>query len=82
MVLNKGIWDPKPRVTNIKGTNLKSLTIKKTLSPVSPYIPAEVGCANPHFEGLATERDQNASANVYALYDATPLGLRVSGFRV
>ena len=25
MVLNKGIWDPKPRVTNIRGTNLKSL---------------------------------------------------------
>ena len=26
MALNKGIWDPKPRVTNIKGTNLKSLS--------------------------------------------------------
>ena len=26
MGLNKGIWDPKPKVTNIKGTNLKSLT--------------------------------------------------------
>ena len=25
MALNKGIWDPKPRGTNIKGTNLKSL---------------------------------------------------------
>ena len=25
--LNKGIWDPKPRVANIKGTNLKSLSI-------------------------------------------------------
>ena len=24
MVLNKGIWDPKPRVTDIKGTSLKS----------------------------------------------------------
>ena len=26
MVLNKGIGDPKPRVTNIQGTNLKSST--------------------------------------------------------
>ena len=25
MVLDKGIWYPKPRVANIKGTNLKSL---------------------------------------------------------
>ena len=25
MALNNGIWDPKPRVTNNKGTNLKSL---------------------------------------------------------
>ena len=25
MVLNKCIWDPKPRVINVKGTNLKSL---------------------------------------------------------
>ena len=23
--LNKGVWDPKPRVTNIQTTNLKSL---------------------------------------------------------
>ena len=27
MALNKGIWDPKPRFTNIKGTNLKSLSL-------------------------------------------------------
>ena len=26
MALNKGIWDPKLRGTNIKGTNLKSLS--------------------------------------------------------
>ena len=25
MALNKGIWDPKPRVTSIKGRNLQSL---------------------------------------------------------
>ena len=25
IVLNKGIWDPKPQDTNMKGTNLKSL---------------------------------------------------------
>ena len=25
MAVHKGIWDPKPRVTNIEGTNLKSL---------------------------------------------------------
>ena len=27
MALKKGIWDPKLRSTNIKGTNLKSLTV-------------------------------------------------------
>ena len=27
MVLNKGFWGPKPRITNIKGTNLKSLIL-------------------------------------------------------
>ena len=27
MVLNKGIRDPKPGVTNIKGTNFKSLSV-------------------------------------------------------
>ena len=27
MALSKGIWDPKPGVANIKGTNLKSLTM-------------------------------------------------------
>ena len=31
MALNKGIWDPKLRGTNIKGTNLKSLTIARYL---------------------------------------------------
>ena len=31
MALDKGIWDPKPRVTNISGTNLKSL--KRTQKP-------------------------------------------------
>ena len=25
MALNKGTWDPKPKRTNIKGTNLQSL---------------------------------------------------------
>ena len=25
MALKKGAWDPKPRVTNVEGTNLKSL---------------------------------------------------------
>ena len=34
MILNKGIWDPRPRVTNIKGTNLKSLT-NKSIDPAS-----------------------------------------------
>ena len=28
MALNKGIWDPKLRGTNIKGTNLKSLNYR------------------------------------------------------
>ena len=28
LALKKGIWDPKPRVTNMKGTSLKPLTIK------------------------------------------------------
>ena len=27
MVLNEGIWDPKPRVTNVNGTNFKSLRV-------------------------------------------------------
>ena len=27
MALNKGTWDPKPRGTNLEGTNLKSLSI-------------------------------------------------------
>ena len=30
--LHKGIWGPKPRVTNIKGTKLKSLIIQ------APYL--------------------------------------------
>ena len=28
MALNKGIWDPKLRGTNIKGANLKSLILR------------------------------------------------------
>ena len=28
MALRNGIWDPKPRGTNIKGTNLKSLSVR------------------------------------------------------
>ena len=35
MALNKGIWDPKLRGTNIKGTNLKSLIHK----PPTPKVP-------------------------------------------
>ena len=31
MALNKGIWDPKLRGTNIKGTNLKSLKCRYEL---------------------------------------------------
>ena len=31
MVLYKGIWDPKPRVTNIKGTNFKFLRCLEAL---------------------------------------------------
>ena len=27
MALNKGIWDPKLRGTNVKGTHLKSLSL-------------------------------------------------------
>ena len=30
MALNKGIWDPKLRGTNLKGTNLKSLIRVRT----------------------------------------------------
>ena len=30
MALNNGIWDPKPRVTNIQGTNLKSLRLGRS----------------------------------------------------
>ena len=32
MALYKGIWDSKPRGTNIKGTNLKSLTFSRSNS--------------------------------------------------
>ena len=32
MALNKGIWEPKLRGTNIKGTNLKSLILLGTNS--------------------------------------------------
>ena len=40
MALNKGIWDPKLRSTNMKGTNLKSLTLylPYTLSPNRPEV--------------------------------------------
>ena len=27
MAISRGIWDPNPRVTNIKGTHFKSLTL-------------------------------------------------------
>ena len=27
MALSKGIWDPKPKVTNVRSTNLKSLML-------------------------------------------------------
>ena len=37
MALNKGIWDPKLRGTNIKGTNLKSL-----INP-TPYVSGVQG---------------------------------------
>ena len=33
ITLNKGIWDPKLRGTNIKGTNLKSLTCEGDTGP-------------------------------------------------
>ena len=35
MVLDKGIWDPKPRVSNSKGTNLKSFS-KKIIALSNP----------------------------------------------
>ena len=44
LALNKGIWDPKPRVANVKGTNLKSLTSAQT-SPLKPV--KELSSPNP-----------------------------------
>ena len=39
--LNEGIWDPKPKVTHIKGTNLKSVIPKilRDLHILDVYIP-------------------------------------------
>ena len=34
MALNKGIWDPKPRATNVKGTNLTSLRLAVVPEPL------------------------------------------------
>ena len=36
MALDKGIRDPNPRVTSIKGTNLKSLTLVPRLEGLAP----------------------------------------------
>ena len=45
MALNKGIWGPKLRGTNIKGTNLKSLIISnpQTLDPKALVTPSGPG---------------------------------------
>ena len=65
MVLNKGIWDPKPRVTSIKGTNLKSLTSKSIQLPnktsILPqegvgYVNAEASTVSFYKEALAASR--------------------------
>ena len=42
MALNKGIWDPKLRGTNIKGTNLKSLRNSLTI-PGDPSLQLPKG---------------------------------------
>ena len=34
MALNKGFWDPEPRVTNIKDTNFKSLIEASAVSEI------------------------------------------------
>ena len=41
MALSKGIWDPKPRGTNIKGTNLKSLKVLIPVLPL-PQVPLQL----------------------------------------
>ena len=56
MAFNKGIWDSKPRGTNIKGTNLKSLRkrhpqISETLSPYNYSISTKITAQSFH-EGL------------------------------
>ena len=35
MALNEGIWDPKPEVTNISGTNFKSLRFRPEIQDAS-----------------------------------------------
>ena len=49
MALNEGIWDPKPRVTNIKGANLKSSSLPLSMLkvPSPPGRTSGVGVGVP-----------------------------------
>ena len=50
MALNEGIWGPKPKVTNMKGTNLKSwiLANPEPLTNPPKYGTSEYFCRFPH----------------------------------
>ena len=49
MALEKGIWDPKLRGTNIKGTNLKSLTYPWFYNPLYALIYCSFYIRSPTF---------------------------------
>ena len=89
MALNKGIWDPKLRGTNIKGTNLKSLKISKALiwfcvtQSDRPHAPARStfwarSCRTPYKNNLGGFVPQAVSKN--AIHVAASQGI-TSGFR-
>ena len=44
MGLNKGIWDPKRKVLNIKGTNLKSLNVIEVVEDVLVRVMTSWDC--------------------------------------
>ena len=52
MTLNKGIWDPKLRGTNVKGTNLKSSDIEAPLSLLALWLRSEDAVAGPWVASL------------------------------
>ena len=80
MALHKGIWDPKPRLTHIKGTNLKSLihsNCTRTTGPIGTQLGSTVGLSHiltrwtPH-PVIVTIRENRGYIGVL-LYPIIPL---------